>query len=84
MMCSIPISVALSLSGAYPKPISFVGRCIASVGKLGMRPSAFLAALLSILSIVCSVYCVCEFPQVDDVVLGLEELVYHKLFFIWE
>ena len=31
-----------------------MGLCIASVGKLGVRPSAFLAALLSILSIVFS------------------------------
>ena len=52
MRGSIPICVALFLSGAYPRPISFVGRCIASVGKLGVRPNAFLAALLSILSIV--------------------------------
>ncbi len=50
--CSIPICVALSVSGAYPSPISFVGRCIASVGKLGVRPSAFQAVVLSILSIV--------------------------------
>ncbi len=49
--CSIPICVALAFSGAYPSPISFLGRCIASVGKLGVSPSAFLAALLSILSI---------------------------------
>jgi len=52
MRCSIIIWVDLSLSGAYPSLIYFVGRCIASVGKLGVRPSAFLAALLSILSIV--------------------------------
>ena len=52
MRCSIPICVALFLSGAYPSPRSIVGRCIASIGKLGVRPSAFLAALLSILSIV--------------------------------
>ncbi len=38
-------------SGAYPSPISFVGRWIASLGKLGVRPNAFLAALFSILSI---------------------------------
>jgi len=50
--CYIPICVALSLSGTYPSPISFVGRCIASVGKLGVRPNAFLTALLSLLSIV--------------------------------
>ena len=50
--CSIPICVALFLIGAYPNPISFEGRCIDSVGKLGIRPMAFLAALLSILSIV--------------------------------
>ena len=40
------------MSGAYPSPISFVGRCIASVGKMGVRANGFLAALLSILSIV--------------------------------
>ena len=34
--------------------LSFVGRCIASVGKLGVRPIACVAALLSILSIVFS------------------------------
>jgi hypothetical protein len=50
--CSIPICVALFLSGAYPSPVSLVGRCIVSVGKLGVRPNGFLAALLSILSIV--------------------------------
>ena len=52
MRCSIPICVALFLSGAYPSPISLVGRCIVFVGKLGVRPNGFLAALLSILSIV--------------------------------
>ena len=52
MRCSIPICVALFLYGAYHSPISFVGRCIASVGKLRIRPNAFLVALLSILSIV--------------------------------
>ena len=52
--CSIPIFVALLLCGAYPSPNSFVGRCIATVGKLGIRPNAFLAALLSILSILFS------------------------------
>ena len=52
MRCSIPICVALFLSGAYHSPISFVGRCIASVGKMGVRPSTFLPTLLSILSIV--------------------------------
>ncbi len=49
IICYIPICVALCVSGAYPSQISFAGRCIASVGKLGVRPSAFLAALLSIL-----------------------------------
>ena len=52
MRCSIPIFVALFLSGAYPSSISFVGRCTASNGRLGVRPNAFLDALLSILSIV--------------------------------
>ena len=49
-MCSMPIWVALSFIGAYPSPISLVGLCIASAGKLGIRPSVFLAALLRILS----------------------------------
>ena len=51
VMCSMPIWVALSFIGAYPCPISLAGLCIACVGKLGIRPSAFLAALLRILSI---------------------------------
>ena len=51
VMCSMPIWVAMSFIGAYPSPIFLVGLCIASVGKLGVRPSAFLAALLRILSI---------------------------------
>jgi hypothetical protein len=54
MRCSIPICVAFFLSGAKPSPISFVGRCIASIGKLGVRPNAFQAALFRILSIVFS------------------------------
>ncbi len=49
VMCSMPIWVALSFIGEYPSPISLVGLCIASVGKLGARPFAFLAALLRIL-----------------------------------
>ena len=52
VLCSMPIWVALSFIGAYPSPISLVGLCIASVGKLGVRPNAVLAALLRILSIV--------------------------------
>ncbi len=60
--CSIPICVALCLSGAYPSPISFVGRCIDSVGKLGVRPSEFLADVLSIVSIVESCVSV-KFPR---------------------
>ena len=52
VICSMPIWVALSFNGAYPSPISLMGLCIASVGKLGVRPSEFLAAVLSILSIV--------------------------------
>jgi len=51
-MCSMPICVALSFIGAYPRPIYFVASCIASVGKLGVSLGAFLAALLKILSIV--------------------------------
>ena len=54
LMCSMPICVALSFTCAYPRPISLVGLCIASVGKLGISPSAFLAALFSILSTVSS------------------------------
>ena len=54
VMCSIPIRVALFFIGAYPSPISLVGLCIASVGKLGVSPNAFLAALFRILSIVSS------------------------------
>ena len=54
MKWCIPNRVVLSLSGAYPNPISFVGRCIDSVGKLRVSPNAFLAVLLSILSIVSS------------------------------
>ncbi len=50
VICSMPTWVALSFIGAYPSPISLAGLCIASVGKLGVRPSAFLAALLRILS----------------------------------
>jgi hypothetical protein len=50
VMCSMPIWVALSLVGAYPSPMSLVGMCIASVGKLGVWPGAFLAALLRIFS----------------------------------
>ena len=50
VMCSMPIWVALTFIGAYPSPISFVGLCIASVGKLGVKPRAFLAALLRIFS----------------------------------
>jgi hypothetical protein len=54
VMCSIPICVALSFIGAYPRPISLVDVWIASVRKLGISPRAFLAALLRILSIVSS------------------------------
>ena len=54
VMCSIPIRVALSFIGAYPSPISLTGLCIASVRKLGVSPSAFLATLFRILSIVSS------------------------------
>ena len=51
VMCSMPICVARSFIGVYPSPIYVAGLCITSVGKLGVRPSAFLAALLRILSI---------------------------------
>ena len=50
VLCFMPVWVALSFSGAYPSPISLVGLCIASVGKLGVSSCAFLAALLRILS----------------------------------
>ena len=50
VMCYMPIWIALSFIGAYPSPISLAGLCIASVVKLGIRPSAFLAAFLRILS----------------------------------
>ncbi len=49
-MCSIPIRVTLSFIGAYPRPTSLVGLCIASAGKLGISPRAFLAAGLCLLS----------------------------------
>jgi hypothetical protein len=52
VICSIPICIALSFIGAYPRPISVVCLCIASAGKLGIKHSAFLAALLRSLSIV--------------------------------
>ena len=51
VICSISICVAMSFIGAYPRLISIVCLCIASVGKLGIRPSAFLASLLRSLSI---------------------------------
>ncbi len=54
VVCFMSICVALFLIGAYPRPISLVGLCIASVGKLGISPSAFLAALLRIVYIVSS------------------------------
>ena len=47
-ICSMPICAALSFIGAYPRPISVVCLRIASVGKLGIRPSAFLAAFLGV------------------------------------
>ena len=58
VICSIPICVALSFIGGNPRPIFVVCLCIASVGKLGIRPSAFLAALLRSLSIVSSCFSV--------------------------
>ena len=57
VMCSISICVAQSFIGAYPIPISVVGLCIAFVGKLGISPIAFLATLLSSVSIVSSYNC---------------------------
>jgi hypothetical protein len=54
VMCSSPIFVAMSFIGAYPRSISLAGLWIPSVGMLGTSPSAFLAALLRILSIVSS------------------------------
>ncbi len=54
VMCFIPICVALSFIGVYPRPIFLVDVYIASVGKLGVSPREFLAALLRILSIVSS------------------------------
>ena len=56
VMYSMPICVAFEFINAYPSPISLVDLCIASVGKLGMIPSAFLAALFRILSIVSSCF----------------------------
>jgi len=47
-------SVARSVIGAYLRPISVVGLCIASVVKLGISTIAFLAALLISLSFVSS------------------------------
>ena len=52
VICSISICVALSFIGAYPRSISVVCLCFASVGKLGIKPSECLAALLRSLSIV--------------------------------
>ena len=52
VICSIPICVALSFISAYPRLIFVVCLCIASVGKLEITPSTFLAALLRSLSIV--------------------------------
>ena len=51
VMCYIYICVARFFIRAYPRPISLVGLCIASIGKLGVSPILFLAALLSSLSI---------------------------------
>ena len=62
VMSFIPIQVALSFIGAYPSPIYLVGLCIASVGKLGVSPSAFLAALLRILS-TCSKFLSVKMPR---------------------
>jgi hypothetical protein len=45
VMCSMPICVTRFFIGVYPSPISVVDMCIASVGKLGVRPSALMAAI---------------------------------------
>ena len=52
--CSEPMEMALEVIGARPRPNSAVGRWIASVGKLGVTPNAFLAAALSMASMVAS------------------------------
>ena len=49
--CSIPIWVALSLMDGSPRPISLVGLCTPSVGKLWSMPVACLSALLRMRSI---------------------------------
>ena len=55
VMCSRVIRDACSFIGAYPSPISVVGRYIPSIiGTMGMSQNEFLAALLSSLSIVSS------------------------------
>ena len=54
VICSISICVALSFIGAYPRSISVVCLCFASVGKLGIKPSAFSSLYLRSLSIVSS------------------------------
>ncbi len=57
-MCYIPIYVALSFIGTYPRPIFVVGLSSVSVEKLGVRPKAFLAALLRSLYIASSFFSV--------------------------
>jgi len=47
VMCSSPIRIARSFIGAYPSPIFWVGRFMASVGKLTISPIVFRAALLN-------------------------------------
>ena len=53
-MYSMLNCAALSFIGACSRPISLVGLFVVSVGKLGISYSAFLAALLRILSIASS------------------------------
>ena len=75
VMCSILIYAARSFIGAYLRPITLLGRCFASVGKFGISSLAFLAALLSNLSIVTSCLSV-NIPRWSSRVLRSEQLVY--------
>ncbi len=48
VMCYMPICVIMSLIGTYPRPIYLVSLSMPTVGKLGLSPNVFLAALLRI------------------------------------